>query len=203
MIGIDSITLEVADPGASKAFYTTAFGLSSKLIRARTAEATAVGFRGFSISLIAGQPSTVDSWLETAVAAGANTLKPAAKGIWGYGATLEDADGFVWKLATSSKKEKGPATREIDDIVVLLGAEDIVASKRFYLEHGLTVRKSYPGYVDFEKPEGGIALALYKGRKGVAKQAGVSSEGSGSHGIALISRAGQFSDPDGFVWETR
>jgi hypothetical protein len=77
------------------------------------------------------------------------------------------------------------------------------ASKRFYVEHGLTVKRSFPGrYVEFDAPAGGIKLALYPGRAGLAKDAGVSPEGDGSHGMALNSGAGQFSDPDGFAWET-
>jgi hypothetical protein len=79
---------------------------------------------------------------------------------------------------------------------------DLRASKRFYVERGLSVKRSFPGrYVEFDAPAGGIKLALYPGRAGLAKDAGVSPKGDGPHGIALTSGAGQFSDPDGFVWE--
>lgn len=202
-ITIDSLTLEVADPAASRSFYESAFGLGSR-VRARTTGALPTGFRGFTISLVVGQPSTVDSLHETAVAAGARTIKPVQKGMWGYGGVVEDPDGVIWKLATSSKKEKGGATRQIDDLVLLLGAGDLGASKRFYVEHGLTVKRSFPGrYVEFDAPAGGaVKLALYPGRAGLAKDAGVSPEGGGPHGIAVHSAAGQFSDPDGFAWET-
>jgi hypothetical protein len=201
-ISISSLTLDVPDPSASQSFYETAFGVGSR-VRARLTDAPASGFRGFTISLVVGQPSTVDSLVETALGAGATTLKPARKGMWGYGAVVQDADGVIWKLATSAKKEKGPATRTIDDLVLLIGAADLGSSKRFYVERGLSVKRSFPGrYVEFDAPGDGITLALYPGRVGLAKDAGVSPEGDGPHGIAVNSGAGQFTDPDGFSWET-
>jgi hypothetical protein len=200
-IAITSLTLEVPDPAASQSFYETALGVGSQF-RARRTDTPASGFRGFTISLVVGQPSTVDSLLETALAGGAKPLKPAEKGMWGYGAVVQDADDVVWKLATSSKKDKGPATRKIDDLVLLIGAADLGASKRFYVERGLSVKRSFPGrYVEFDAPAGAVKLALYPGRAGLAKDAGVSPEGDGPHGIAVNSSAGQFRDPDGFSWE--
>src|ERR1700744_267151 len=124
---ISSLTLDVSDPARSLSFYEPACGVGSR-IRARTADTPATGFRGFTISLVVGQPSTVDSLLETALAGGATTIKPAEKGMWGYGAVVQDADGVIWKLATSAKKEKGPATRAINDVVLLIGAADLRAS---------------------------------------------------------------------------
>jgi len=201
-VSITSLTLEVSDPAASQPFYETALGVGSQ-VRARAADTPATGFRGFTISLVVGQPSTVDSLYQTALAGGGKTLKPAKKGLWGYGAVVQDADGVVWKLATSAKKEKGPATRSIDDLVLLIGAADLGASKRFYVERGLPVKRSFPGrYVEFDAPVGGIKLALYPGRAGLAKDAGVSPDGNGPHGIAINGGTGQFSDPDGFAWET-
>jgi hypothetical protein len=200
---IASLNLDVADPAASQSFYESALGLGSR-VRARNAAAPVAGFRGFTISLVVGQPSTVDSLLETALAGGAKTLKPAEKGLWGYGAVVQDADGVIWKLATSAKKDKGaPVTRAIDNLVLLIGASNLRASKRFYVERGLPVKRSFPGrYVEFVAPAGGVTLALYPGRAALAKDAGVAPDGSGSHGIAISSSAGRFSDPDGFIWET-
>jgi predicted lactoylglutathione lyase len=198
---IASLTLEVSDPSASESFYETALGVGSQ-VRARVSDRPTSGFRGFTISLVVGQPSTVDSLLETALAGGARTLKPAEKGLWGYGAVVQDADGVIWKLATSAKKDKAPATRKIDDLVLLLGAASLSASKRFYVERGLSVKRSFPGrYAEFDAPAGAIKLALYPGRAGLAKDAGISPDGDGPHGIAVNSNAGQFSDPDGFIWE--
>ena len=113
--------------------------------------------------------------MESAFAGGAKTLKGADKGLWGYGAVVQDADGVIWKLATSAKKDKGPATRQIDDVVLLIGAVDLRASKRFYAERGLPVNRSFPGrYVEFDAPAGAIKLALYPGRAELAKDAGAS-----------------------------
>jgi hypothetical protein len=198
---IESLTLEVADSATSQAFYQAAFDVDAQ-VRARAADAPSNGFRGFTISLVVGQPSAVDLLLETALNAGAESVKPAQKGMWGYGAIVKDADGVIWKLATSAKKEKGPATRKIDDLVLLIGAADMGASKRFYVEHGLTVKRSFLGrYVEFDAPSGGIKLALYPGRAGLAKDAGVPPDGDGPHGLAVNSAAGTFVDPDGFAWE--
>jgi predicted lactoylglutathione lyase len=195
---IDSLTLDVTEPAAAEAFYAQAFELGP-VVRARAAQAPCTGFRGFSISLIVGQPSSVDSLYETAVAAGATSVKPATKGMWGYGAVVQDADGIVWKLATSSKKEKGLPVRQIDEVVLLLGAADLGASKKFYVGRGFEVKRSFPGrYAEFNS--GAVKLALYPGRDGVAKEAGVSPDGDGPHGITVNSDAGAFTDPDGFVW---
>lgn len=200
MSSIESITLEVDDPPAAEAFYAAAFALDGKL-RVRRAEAATSGFRAFTVSLLASQPATVDALFGAALDAGATALKPAKKGLWGYGGLLRAPDGAIWKVATSSKKDTGPATREIDDVVLLLGAQDVKASKQFYVERGFAVAKSFGRkYVEFETPGSGVKLALY-GHRALAKDAGVSPEGSGSHGIAIRSEAGPFTDPDGFAWE--
>lgn len=198
-ITIDSLTLDVADQASSQAFYDAAFGVGSQ-VYARAADEPSSGFRGFTISLVVGQPSTVDSLYETALDGGAKSVKPAQKGMWGYGAVVQDSDGVIWKLATSAKKDKGPATRRIDSLVLLIGAADMGASKRFYVERGLTVKRSFLGrYVEFDASPSGITLALYPGRAGLAKDAGVSPDGDGPHGIT-VNGGGQFTDPDGFAW---
>lgn len=199
MTNIDSITLEVSDTAAAERFYSAAFGLTTQ-VRFRTAEEPSTGFRGYTLSLIVAQPADVDSLVATAVEAGATTLKPAAKSLWGYGASLQAPDGAIWTLATSSKKNTGPATREITSIVLLLGVQDILASKKFYVDHGLPVAKSFGRmYVEFEGGSGPVKLALYR-RKALAKQAGVAPEGSGAHRIA-VNTATSFTDLDGFAWE--
>ena len=86
-------------------------------------------------------------------------------------------DGTIWKIATSSKKDTGPATRQIDDIVLLLGVADVIASKRFYVDHGLAVARSFGRkYVEFATPSSPVKLALY-GRLALAKDAGISPDG--------------------------
>ncbi|HEX3590197.1 MAG TPA: glyoxalase [Pseudonocardiaceae bacterium] len=201
MTSIESLTVEVADPKAAESFYTNAFGLDSQL-RLRATEAPTAGFRGFTVSLTVAQPATAKNLLDSAIAAGAKTLKPAAKSFWGYGGVVQAPDGTIWKVATSSKKDTGPATRDVDQIVLLLGVEDMVASKRFYVEHGLAVRRSFGRkYVEFDTASSNVTLALY-GRRALAKDAGVSPDGSGSHRLTIGSATGSFTDPDGFAWET-
>jgi predicted lactoylglutathione lyase len=198
---IESITLETPDPTASDAFYTAAFGLGPR-VGVRPSQAPTAGFRGFTMSLVVSQPSTVDSLLGAALDAGASPLKPGAKSFWGYGGAVQAPDGVIWTIATSSKKDTGPATRKVDDVVLLLGVADVKASKRFYAEHGLTVARSFGSkYVEFESTGSSVKLALY-GRRALAKQAGVSPEGTGSHRIVIASDAESFTDPDGFAWET-
>ena len=201
MTSIDSITLEAADAAAAERFYTTAFGLDTQL-RVRASEAPTDGFRGYTLSLTVSQPADVDALIGSALDAGATTIKPATKSMWGYGGVVRAPDGAIWKVATSAKKNTGPATRKIDSIVLLLGAADIVASKKFYTEHGFTVGKSFGRmYVEFESGSSPVKLALYR-RKALAKDAGVAPEGSGSHRIAVGVAAQPFTDPDGFAWET-
>ncbi|WP_045875117.1 glyoxalase [Pseudofrankia sp. DC12] len=197
---IDSVTLEVADPAAATAFYDTTFGLGDEL-RVRGSDARTDGFRGFTLSLTVSQPANADSLFEAALAAGATALKPAAKSFWGYGGVLRAPDGTIWKIATSAKKDSGPASREVDELVLLLGVSDVGASKRFYVEHGLAVAKSFgPMYVQFDTPSSPVKLGLYR-HKALAKDAGVSPDGTGSHRLVIGGDAGAFTDPDGFVWE--
>ncbi|MFG2593188.1 glyoxalase [Streptomyces sp. NPDC048438] len=200
MTSIASVTLDVADPTAAGHFYSAAFGLGPEL-RLRASEAPTTGFRGFTLSLTVAQPSTVDSLVGSALDAGASAVKPATKSLWGYGGVVRAPDGTLWKIATSAKKDKGPATRQIDRFVLLLGVEDVLASKRFYVGQGLTVGKSFGRkYVEFDTPTSPVTLALY-GRRALAKDAGVPPDGTGSHRIALGSDIGPFTDPDGFEWE--
>ncbi|HEX3778865.1 MAG TPA: glyoxalase [Pseudonocardiaceae bacterium] len=201
MTSIDAITLEVADPAAAERFYTAAFGLGSRL-RLRASQEPATGFLGFTLSLTVSQPADVNALFDAALAAGATTLKPAAKSLWGYGGVVQAPDGTIWKVATSAKKDTGPATRQFDEIVLLLGVADVVASKRFYVDQGLIVAKSFGRmYVQFASGSGAVTLGLYR-RRALAKDAGVSPDGTGSHRIAVGGAAEPFTDPDGFVWET-
>jgi predicted lactoylglutathione lyase len=202
MTSIDYVTLEVADPTAADAFYGDAFGLGDT-VRVRASEAPTTGFRGVTLSLVVSQPSTVDSFVATAVGGGAATLKPVKKSFWGYGGVVQAPDGTIWKVATSSKKETGQANRKVDDVVLLLGVADVKASKQFYVDRGLAVAKSFGSkYVEFATtPASRVKLALY-GRRALAKDAGVPPDGSGSHRIVIGSDAGPFTDPDGFMWES-
>jgi predicted lactoylglutathione lyase len=198
MTSIETITLEVADTTAADRFYTAAFGPDVPL-RFTSGEATTDGFRGFTLSLVVSQPADVKALVGAAVDAGAATLKPVTKSLWGYGGVVRAPDGTIWKVATSAKKDKGPATKQVDQIVLLLGAEDVAASKRFYTGHGLSVAKSFGKYVEFASDSSPVKLALYR-RSALAKDAGVPPAGSGSHRLAIGGDAGSFVDPDGFEW---
>ena len=199
MTTLHSVVLEVADRASAERFLTDAFGLTGQ-VRVRESSAETTGFRDFTLSLTVAQPSTVSSLFETAVDAGATVVKPVTKSLWGYGGVVQAPDGTIWKIATSAKKDTGPATREIDSVVLLLGCEDVAESKKFYVDHGLTVARSFGRkYVEFDAT-GPVKLGLYA-RKALAKDAGVPVDGSGSHRIVLTMDADTFVDPDGFAGE--
>jgi predicted lactoylglutathione lyase len=138
---IDFVTIEVADTTAADRFYTAAFGLGTR-VRLRASEAPTTGFRGFILALGVSQPATVNGLIGTALDAGATSLKPAAKSLWGYGGVMQAPDGTILTL-TSPKKDTGPATREIDEVVLELGVADVAASKRFYVDRGFAVEESH------------------------------------------------------------
>ncbi|TDE23853.1 glyoxalase [Actinomadura sp. 6K520] len=199
MASVEFVTLEVADTAAAERFYTSALDMD-KYLRLEASDAATSGFRGFTMSLIVSQPANADAVIDAFLKAGATSLKPAKKSLWGYGGVVQAPDGTVWTVASQSKKDSGPAAREIDETVLQLGVADVAASKQFYVDHGFEVTKSYGRkYVEFATPSSPVKLSLYK-RRGLAKVAGVDAEGSGSHRIKIGSAAGPFTDPDGFVW---
>lgn len=203
MKAITSLILEVADTAAAQQFYDSAFGAFGldQRLRLRPSDAPTSGFRGFTLSLVVGQPSTVDALVGSALDAGATALKPVAKSFWGYGGVVAAPDGSVWKVASSAKKDTGPPTREVDDVVLLLGVEDVKATKRFYVDRGLSVGRSFGSkYAEFDSPAGAVKLALY-GRRALAKDAGVAPDGSGSHRLVIGNDADDLTDSDGFAWE--
>lgn len=201
MTSIDTITLEVADTATADTFYAAVLGPDNR-VRVRASQEPTSGFRGFSLSLIVNQPADGDALFEAALDAGATALKPAKKSIWGYGGVFQAPDGTIWKVATPNKKNTGPAAPRYDDIVLLLGVADVAASKQFYLDHGLTVEKSFRTmYVEFASAPGAVKLGLYR-RRALAKDAGVAPDGSGSHRLTLAGAPEPFTDPDGFAWET-
>lgn len=198
MTTITSVILDAPDLAAADAFYA-AVGVGHQ-VSAGTPEAPSTGFRGFTLSLVVAQPSTVDSLVAAALQNGGTELKPVKKGLWGYGGVVRGPDGVAWKVATSAKKDTGPTTRQIDDLVLLLGVGDVKATKQFYVDRGLSVAKSFGSkYVEFDTSSSPVKLALY-GRRALAKDAGVQPDGTGSHGIVIRSDVGAFTDPDGFRW---
>jgi predicted lactoylglutathione lyase len=199
MAAIEFVTIEVADTTAAEAFYAAAFDTGGR-VRVRASQAPSTGFRGFTMSVTVPQPATVSSLIDSARQAGADVLKPAGRSLWGYGGAVRAPDGTIWTLASSSKKDTGPATGQIGTIVVQLGVTDMAASKEFYTGHGLAVAKSFgKRYAEFDT--GPVKLTLLK-RDALAKTAGVSPDGTGSHRLLIASSTAPFTDPDGFIWET-
>jgi predicted lactoylglutathione lyase len=199
MIGIESVILQSPEPAAAAEFYA-GFGLGDRL-QTSAGDAPSTGYRGFTLSLVVAQPNIVDALIDVAIGSGASTLKPTQKSFWGYGGVVQAPDGAIWKVATSAKKNSGPATREIDDFVLLLGVTDVKATKQFYLGRGLSVAKGFGSkYVEFESAGSPVKLALYS-RRAAAKDAGVSADGTGSHRIVVVGGSEPFTDPDGFAWQ--
>ena len=120
---VTAIMLGVADLARSKAFYADGLGatvdqdyptfVSLKLdggsalaLYERSAAAADAGvspegsgFRGVSFHHIVGSPEEVDEVMAAAAAAGAETVRPAAKVQWGYFGYFADPDGYLWKVA--------------------------------------------------------------------------------------------------------
>lgn len=196
---IHSITIEVAntsDLTGAESFYSNALGLGDR-VRIRVASEPSSGFRGFAPSLILVQPADVDAVFARALAEGAQVLKPVEKSLWGYGGSLLAPEGTAWQIASANKTATGPATGRVERVVLLLGVDDVKASKAFYQRQGVVVAKSFGSkYVEFDS--GAIKLALYK-RAALAKQVGIDAAGAGSHRLAVCSD-GTFTDPDGYAW---
>lgn len=198
MAHIEHLIIEADDPTMAESFYA-AIDLGDR-VRVRQADAPTSGFRGWSLSFVVAQPSTVDAFIASALEAGATTLKAAAKSMWGYGGAVAAPDGTLVTFASSSKKDTGPATRDIDALIAQLGVADVGASKQFYADRGFAVDKSYGRkYVEFDS--GPTVKLTLNSPKTIAKLGELSPEGSGSHRVAFVTDAGAFADPDGYVWE--
>jgi catechol 2,3-dioxygenase-like lactoylglutathione lyase family enzyme len=67
----------------------------------------------------------------------------------------------------------------------MLGVADLTRSKRFYADGlGCEIKQDHRAFVSFDLGEGSSALALYE-REAAARDAGVSSEGSGFRGVSF------------------
>ncbi len=201
MISIDHVVLEAADPAAAAAFYRDALKLDDR-VQVRRAGQPSSGFRGYTLGLDAADTESVDRLLSAAIAAGAETIKPGRKQVWGgYSGVIRTADGAVVKVATSDNDQTDAASGIVTRVIVLLGVTHVGKTKAFYTEAGLPVAKAFGNkYVEFEPAGGAVTLALYK-RSGLAKEFGVSPDGTGAHRMALGSNSAAMTDPDGFVWE--
>ncbi|MDQ2661952.1 MAG: glyoxalase [Actinomycetota bacterium] len=197
MASIEHITIETTE-STFGGFYAEALGINTR-VRAQVSQAPTDGFRGFILGLVVAQPATVDTFIASALDAGATSLKPPTKSMWGYGGAVHAPDGTVVTFASSSKKNTGPGSREIDELVLQLGVADVAASRQFYTERGFPATKSYGRkYVEFDS--GPVSLTLNR-RDALAKTVGLSPEGSGSHRLIIGGNIGSLVDPDGYAWE--
>ena len=156
-----SVTLEVADPAAAEAFYAAA-SASATACDVRASEAPTTGFRGFTLSLVVSQPSTVDSLIGTALDAGATVLKPAKKSFWGYGGVVQAPDGDDLEgrdVVEEGHRPGHPGGRRPRAAAGRRGRQgDQAVLRRPRPEVG----KSFGSkYVEFEASEPRVKLALY------------------------------------------
>ncbi len=153
MVTIGSVTLDVPDTSAAKSFYNQRG--STPRVRRRGADA-GTGFRGYTLSLVV---SSRTSWTRSS----SRTRRRRHRSETG-----EEESVGVRRRRTGPrrgdlegrdvvKKNTGPAERRFDDIVLLLGVDDVKASKQFYVDRGLEVAKSYGRkYVEFATEPGTV-----------------------------------------------
>ena len=68
---------------------------------------------------------------------------------------------------------------------IMIGVEDLARSKKFYGEGlGCMIDQDHPQFVSFDLGDGSPSLALYE-REAAARDAGVSSDGSGFRGVSF------------------
>jgi uncharacterized glyoxalase superfamily protein PhnB len=224
-IQVNAVTLGVKDPSRAKRFYSEGLGRviqqdhgdyvdlslgdGSSTLALYWREALAddagvavdgTGFPGFTMSYILDAAEDVDAVLGAAVRGGGEVIKAAKSALWGgYSGYFRDPEGFLWKVASTSKPkrtgragEPGAESQEVvravpnpQEIAVTLGANNLKRTKQFY-KKGLDcrVQKSAPGFVSFNLGDGSSTLALYR-REALAKDAGVPASGSGFRGFTL------------------
>jgi uncharacterized glyoxalase superfamily protein PhnB len=178
---------------------TSALGLYDRKALAEDvgAHPEADGFQPVTLNYIVESADDVDALIRQAEAAGGRIAKPAKRALWGYSGYLADPDGHLWKIAASKappllgrrpparRHDRLEAARVLKEATVLLGAEDVSRTKRFYGEGlGASVHKDYGKFVSFEGQEGLAGLALYR-REALADDAGVPPSGRGFRGVVL------------------
>ena len=156
-----------------------------------------------SVTLEVADPTAVNRFYTVAFGLGTQVrLRASEAPTTGFrGFTLSLTDGTIWKVATSAKKDTGPATRQIDQIVLLLGVADVAASKRFYVDRGLAAAKSFGRkYIEFATPSSPVKLAPYR-RRALAKTPASVPKAPDRTG-SCWQRCRALHDPDGFAWAT-
>jgi uncharacterized protein len=156
------------------------------------------GFRAFTLSYIVDQGEQVDAVMARAQGAGAKIGKAAGRAFWGgYSGYFSDPDGYLWKVGSNKRPARGsrrggseqaaeqPVAVKPRETAVTLGVEDFKRVKEFYGEGlGCPIDKSFGSFASFKLGDGSSTLGLYK-RKALAKDAGVSADGSGFRGFTL------------------
>lgn len=211
-LSLDEVVLGVPDVQAAHEFYTSGFSVQvfgngqgvhmdihgTGRISLREAEDLAadveekpisLGFRGYTMNVIVSQPSEVKALLDVAAQKGATVLKPARKALFGaFTAVYQAPDGAIWKLASASKKDIGPAEDPpvpTEPTVVLLGVAEPKASKSFYQALGMSPDRDYGSqYIDFHPASGTLRLGLMQ-RRTLAKDANVREDGSGFRSVVF------------------
>lgn len=93
------------------------------------------GFRGHVLIYIVSQPTEVEMVMKAAIEAGAEVLEPTKKALVGsFSGLFRIPDGAIWKLASASNKDTGPAAQppRPTETTIILGVEKPKASKAFY-----------------------------------------------------------------------
>lgn len=194
---VETVVIESATADDRTEAFFRALGLQER-VRVRPG-APGSGFRGLTVSLVLDQPSSVDATVAAALAAGGTEVKPVSRSLWGYGGTVAAPEGTVVTVASAQKKDTGPATSEIQQLVVQLAVDDVAASTAFYAERGVgTGRRFGRRYAELDTAP--VAVTLNR-RAALAKAAGVPAEGDGAPGVVLQAGTDPFTDPDGVVWE--
>ncbi|WP_308798955.1 VOC family protein [Agromyces silvae] len=213
-LALASVSLGASDIGEAREFYASAMrpaeteegdavaldlhgtarvrlASSSALAAEAGVPVTTVGFRGYVLTYILGRPAEVRTVMELAASAGAATVKPARKALFGsFSGALRAPDGSIWKLASSTNADTGRAAAgpRPSETTLILGVADPVASKRFYEALGLTTDRDYGRkYLDFHPAAGAPRLCLME-RAVLAKDTGVDPEGSGFSRMVLTAR---------------
>jgi predicted enzyme related to lactoylglutathione lyase len=92
---------------------------------------------------------------------------------------------FVILVAEFNATKERKTNMSVQVNAIMLGVEDLARAKKFYGEGlGCAIEQDYPHFVLFNLGEGSSSLALYQ-REAAAKDAGVSSEGSGFRGVSF------------------
>ena len=116
---------------------------------------------------------------------------------------MQAPDGTIWKVAASSKKNKRPGGPEFEHLVLLLGVEDVKASKEYYVTRGSEVGEELRRQVRRVRgPAPDIKLVSLQpraARQGRRRRC----RGNRVAPILVVSDAGDFTDPDGYVWSER